>query len=52
MNSTSFVLDLEFERLLLAPAAAWLLGFVSCGAGSRAEHAIAMVQIKVVARNE
>ena len=50
MNSTCFVLDLEFEWLLLAPTAAWLLGFVNCGAASRAEHAIAMVpQIKVVA---
>ena len=50
MSWTYLGRDSNFEWLLLAPAAAWLLGFVSCGAGSRAEHAIAMVpQIKVVA---
>ena len=40
MSWTNFVLDSDFKWLLLAPAVAWLLGLVSYGAGSRAEHAI------------
>ena len=50
MSLTYFVLDPDFEWLLLAPAAAWLLGLVSYRAGRRAEHAIVAVpQINVVA---
>jgi hypothetical protein len=50
MSWTYFVLATDFEWLLLAPAAAWLLGLVSCRAGRRAEHAIVAVpQINVVA---
>lgn len=48
MSLTYFVLDPDFEWLLLTPAAAWLLGLVSYRAGRRAEHAIVAVpQINV-----
>ncbi len=43
MSVTNFVLDSDFKWLLLAPAIAWLLGFLCYAAGTRAEQVIAVV---------
>lgn len=43
MSRTYVVLDSDFEWLHSTPAAAWLLGLVSYGAGRKAAHAIVTV---------
>ncbi len=43
MSWTNFVLDSDFQWVLLVPAVAWLLGFVIYVVGKRAEHATVTV---------